>query len=144
MAYRSSKHRVTTSDKEVRKKRLKHDKVAKLRAKISKRQDYVCPICERDMRRLTMTLDHCHRTGFIRGVLCNNCNGLEGKLAGIITRIDMKKLGVDKVLENLHEYRDPDNIYHKYVHPNVETLDEQKLRQRKRAALLRKNKKCTQ
>jgi|SRR6267142_4225923 len=34
-------------------------------------QDSKCAICE---RRVKLKVDHCHLSGKIRGLLCNNCN----------------------------------------------------------------------
>lgn len=44
------------------------------------RQNYVCAICERpgfsmnEYVRSPLNLDHNHKTGVIRGLLCHNCN----------------------------------------------------------------------
>lgn len=39
-------------------------------------QGNCCPICNlsKDNYHKNMAVDHCHKTGIIRGVLCNNCN----------------------------------------------------------------------
>lgn len=42
-------------------------------------QAYKCAVCGRDDKRLVV--DHCHATGAIRGVLCNNCNVALGQVA---------------------------------------------------------------
>ena len=39
-------------------------------------QGGVCPICGRNQRqvRRKLAIDHCHKTGRIRGILCGRCN----------------------------------------------------------------------
>lgn len=44
-------------------------------------QGGVCAICKRaDRCRFALGVDHCHRTGRIRGLLCTLCNSAIGKL----------------------------------------------------------------
>lgn len=50
--------------------------------KILDSQNLKCPICMRDIKprpskRMTH-IDHCHRTGKVRGILCSDCNKLLG------------------------------------------------------------------
>jgi hypothetical protein len=48
--------------------------------KISKRQKRVCAICKLEERETYKTspkvlaVDHCHKTGKVRGLLCRKCN----------------------------------------------------------------------
>lgn len=37
-----------------------------------------CPICERESK---PHVDHCHKTGFVRGLPCSNCNRALGMVA---------------------------------------------------------------
>jgi len=138
--YRSSKHRVTTPAATVLKRRITKDKVQRLREKLAKKQNYICPICQRSLKRLDNTLDHCHKTGYVRGVLCRNCNGLEGKLTTILMRLDVGKIGFDQIIMNLAKWRHPDNLKKKWIHHNAETLQEQKERQNKRRRDLNRRK----
>lgn len=44
-------------------------------------QGGVCAICERPPKGRPLTVDHCHDTGVIRGLLCGCCNSALGLLA---------------------------------------------------------------
>jgi hypothetical protein len=46
----------------------------KLRNEILVTQNYMCKICSIDLHNKKVDLDHCYKTGFIRGCLCNGCN----------------------------------------------------------------------
>lgn len=48
---------------------------------IKNAQRGLCAICQRPPRGLRdLVVDHCHRTGVVRGLLCNQCNMGIGKL----------------------------------------------------------------
>ena len=42
-----------------------------------KRQNFRCAIC---VRKVKLVVDHCHKTGEIRGLLCSKCNSALGML----------------------------------------------------------------
>lgn len=43
-------------------------------------QDGVCKICLHPCRnRGTLSVDHCHLSGIVRGLLCDNCNNMLGR-----------------------------------------------------------------
>lgn len=130
MAYRSQKHTVTTDDTTVLRRRIKVRDIPKIRAAFVKEQKGLCPICGRGLKGLTVTLDHCHDTGFLRGALCNNCNGIEGKIANLLGRIDVQKIGEEEILKRWLEWQTRSN--EKYIHPNVETSKEKIQRRNKR------------
>lgn len=43
-------------------------------------QDGACAICQRTPTERELGVDHCHKTGRIRGLLCADCNGAIGML----------------------------------------------------------------
>lgn len=58
-----------------------------------KNQDGKCKICEKEIRLFNGAkggfIDHCHKTGTVRGILCNRCNTIVG---GIENLNDVNKL----------------------------------------------------
>jgi len=58
--------------------------LAKVRGAILQAQGYQCPLCLSPLRvtgtKKRPVVDHNHTTGYIRMVLCVNCNGKEGKV----------------------------------------------------------------
>jgi len=83
-------------------------------------QKYQCPVCKGPLG-TTGKLDHCHRNGQCRSMLCSSCNEGEGKvLAGMLFRTPKSNLAYkDRVawLENLVKYWDywdnkPSGIFH--------------------------------
>lgn len=53
------------------------------------KQNNLCPICSSELKKGIHThVDHCHKTGKVRGLLCNKCNFLLGLLDDDINRLD--------------------------------------------------------
>jgi hypothetical protein len=54
--------------------------------KLFKAQNESCAICgKKDFTQWTLNIDHCHTTGKVRGILCNNCNTAIGALQEDVT-----------------------------------------------------------
>jgi hypothetical protein len=53
------------------------------------KQNYSCAICEEHYSKFNkaLSIDHCHNTGKIRGLLCGNCNSGIGMLKDSITLV---------------------------------------------------------
>lgn len=117
--------------------KLKASEIPKLRQEILVKQNYRCMLCQIDMRRIkssNICCDHCHKTGYIRGVLCRNCNGILGKVENLATRAK-KDLTHDRWLEHAVEYiksaaKAP--LYN-HIHPTFKTEAEKRNLRNKRA-----------
>jgi hypothetical protein len=98
-----------------------------------KRQSGKCAICDTGLTVQTGRLDHDHVTGLIRGVLCNNCNGIEGKIKNLVTRgrrWHAHKDYLGKLLLYWIKYEtDQTNLFH----PLHKTEDEKRLTRNKKA-----------
>lgn len=117
-------------------KRLKTTEVEKARLLLLKKQGSLCPLCQGKMGGAGKqpVLDHDHCTGFVRDVLCRNCNGIEGKVFNLARRA--RNAGTEvQWLERLMAY------WHKHatpqhggvLHPTHKTEAEKRLLRNKRA-----------
>jgi hypothetical protein len=108
---------------------MKHKDIKEMRENLHKLQDHTCPVCKNKTPMEDTTLDHQHKlfkdqpllengAGMVRGVLCFQCNALEGKIFGAMRRLGMHKKGIDAgdILRNLADYLDRDNL--PFIHPN--------------------------
>lgn len=125
-------------------RKLKHAEVAQVREAIRAKQGRACPLCEEPLPAANACLDHDHVTGHIRGALCRNCNGIEGKINNLIRRAK-KKLTPAKWLDNLRAYRvHHETSQHKLIHPThkteAEKRDARNAKARAKRAALRKGK----
>lgn len=60
-----------------------------VREALLKKQGHTCPLCHGSLKAnasKSPALDHDHATGFLRDVLCVNCNGIEGKVFSLARR----------------------------------------------------------
>lgn len=131
--------------------RIKATDLKNLRAKLLREQEWKCPLCGRDLhyiRPQQRCVDHDHSktgpaAGAIRGVLCANCNGNEGR----IRRRVICSMGVRSEiewLENLlaywkkHQTNQTGLIHHTYKTPDEERLLRNKKARQRRAAKRKK------
>ena len=62
-------------------RKLKSSETAGVLKQLVIKQGKVCAICGKPFtQRDYAVLDHCHKSGFIRGALHNSCNGAEGRI----------------------------------------------------------------
>ena len=123
-------------------KRLTTAQIAPVRAKLLGQQKYTCPLCQGSMKggKKKPALDHDHQTGYLRDVLCLNCNGMEGKIFNLARRCG--KGEELRFLQNLMDYwnKHTDPQHGGLFHPTHKTSEEKRLAtnakaRKKRAAL---------
>jgi hypothetical protein len=106
---------------------LERKDVAKHRDKILKEQQFKCGICEMTLLSTQAVLDHLHKrrksdipgvndAGLVRGVLCDGCNRIEGKVAKSAMRFQKDSIpGVPTLLRKMADYLERPK--HLLIHP---------------------------
>ncbi len=119
--------------------------IQQIKDKIRLEQDDVCPLCETSfsiMEPNNICLDHDHETGLVRGVLCRNCNSMEGKISNCIRRA-RRALSSAKWFYNLVRYwtitHASNPAREQIMHPTHKTKDQK--RELRNARARRKRKK---
>lgn len=108
--------------------KLKTTQVTEARKIILEQQDGKCAIC--GMIPLVPCLDHEHKRGFVRGVLCRTCNAGEGRVKSVLTRCGVKdQLNYLKGLIEYLEKHQTDQTG--LIHPTFKNPNEPKKRTRK-------------
>jgi len=84
-----------------------------------------CGVCSTELHREHINgvhVDHDHATGRVRGLLCGECNTMEGKLGGAAKRAGMKTLR--EIVVRLTRYLEepPASYLHEHIRgvPNVD------------------------
>ena len=137
--------------------KIKHSEIAGVRKKLLEEQNNRCAICccsfdeayynhkkRKTLPKHTPCLDHCHRTGKIRAVLCSGCNSLEGKVINAIERwhtaidsYDDDEVAV--VLISLAQYYEKQKLeFSNQIHPSFKDDEEKRVLRNKRARLRKK------
>lgn len=115
--------------------RIKATQVAGVRQDFADKQGGRCGICLQPTPPASQVLDHDHTTGYIRGMLCRNCNGVEGKVKNLARR-GQRMYDHLWFLRRLVAYWDQhDGVTpeHGLIHPTHKTADEKRLRANKLA-----------
>ena len=85
--------------------RLKHTEIKKYREQELKKQNGLCLLCREPLDIKEAVLDHCHTTGYIRGILHRGCNCLLGKIENNLKRNRVDDIRLESILKNLSKYR---------------------------------------
>lgn len=107
-----------------------------VRERLLKHQNRICPLCGGVMGGTGKkpALDHDHVTGFVRDVICLNCNGIEGKITNLANRAKHKMTKLEW-LRNLVAYleRHETPRHGGVIHPTHKTEAEKRLARNKKA-----------
>lgn len=113
--------------------KIKQSQVKDITESILATQKGVCPLCKQVIPKGMACLDHDHTTGEIRGVLCRNCNGMEGRIHNRVV-MAKRQLTCIEWLENLLKYWKHHQISrHHLLHHTFKTEDEKRLQRNARA-----------
>jgi hypothetical protein len=114
-------------------RRIKASEIPIVKAALLAKQDYKCCLCPEPLTVSTSCLDHNHRSGLIRGVLCRNCNGIEGKIFNLANRakrtMPVKDFLGRVILYWIKHETNQTGLYH----PLHKTDDEKRERRNKKA-----------
>lgn len=125
--------------------KMKTKDIPRVKAEIIKEQGYQCLLCRMDLRKVearNVCLDHCHKSGYVRGVLCRNCNGVLGKVENLATRAKKDRTHLSW-LENAVSFLQSHSkapVY-PYIHPTHKTENEKRVLRNKKARDRRPNAK---
>ena len=126
--------------------KLKQSEVAPIRMQIQVAQGNKCPLCTANfgdaklkgkklVPKYIPVLDHNHDNGVLRGVLCNNCNGMEGKIKNRVRRASRDLTDVEWLSNLLKYWETHKEARSPYIYPTHKTEDEKRLARNKKARL---------
>lgn len=116
-------------------RKVKTTQVAAVRQEFADKQGGRCGICRQPTPAASQVLDHDHKTGVCRGMLCRNCNGIEGKILNLARR-GQRQYDPHWFLTRIIAYwseHDRPIREGDLLHPTHKTADEKRLRANKKA-----------
>lgn len=113
-------------------KEITYEELKILRYKQWLKQGKRCPILNQEIEYENAVFDHKHRTksekvgedgkGLLRGVIHNQANVIEGKIAKLYKRYGLHKLiPLTDLLRNIANYIESPPMIEEYIHPNERT-----------------------
>lgn len=106
-----------------------------------KAQNFRCALCRILIDAENSCLDHCHTTGQIRGVLCRNCNGIEGKVFNLARRAKREYTPTWWIGQLVSYWNQHSTAQSGIYHPTHKDADEKRVARNKRARKKRATKK---
>lgn len=121
---------------------LKTSQIAPVRAKMLAEQGGKCALCQQACLPAQAVLDHCHKEGFIRGVLHRSCNSLLGKLENNRARYGLgNDLAFAAFLKGVVPYLHSTKLKYNVLHPTFKTPEQKRIARNAAARKKRQEKK---
>lgn len=116
-------------------RRLKPSEIIQVTEGLLRFQKGVCPLCDAKIQRKkgNACLDHNHRTGHIRGTLCRNCNGIEGKIFNLANRAKRHRTAEEWVVSLLAYWHKHEADPLPLLHPTHRTEGERRVKRNAKA-----------
>ncbi len=129
-------------------RRITKAEVPAVRQRLLIQQKNQCALCGVNMQKKGLVkgvikslyracLDHCHVGGQIRGILCNNCNGIEGKIFNLARRARRNGTEIQFLAKLTRYWHHHKTNQTGLVHPDHLTSEETRLARNKKARLNR-------
>lgn len=129
-------------------RRLSKSEVPAVRSRLQAQQQNKCALCRVDLNekevkagklknKYRACLDHDHQSGYVRAVLCNNCNGIEGKIFNLANRAKRRRtplLFLADLVRYWHKHRTDQTGL---IHPDHKTSEEKRLERNKKQRVRR-------
>lgn len=123
-------------------RRITQKEIAEVKAKLLMEQDGLCALCtEPFTEEINICLDHDHNTGYVRALLCRNCNAMEGKIYNCTRRAKRKMTVIQWMERALAYWRLHQECQTGLLHPKHRTVEEKKERRKKKSKKRRERKK---
>lgn len=114
-------------------RRIKHSEIPIVKRALIIKQAGRCALCPTAITITTACLDHDHTSGLIRGALCRNCNGIEGKIRNLVTRARRNLAHKDWLGKLILYWIKYETDHTGLYHPLHKTEDEKRERTNKKA-----------
>ncbi len=118
--------------------KLKRTQIAQARKILLAKQGNKCALCNADfstmvikgrkrVAKYTPSLDHCHNHGYVREVLCRNCNGKEGEIFNRATSCKRDGTALDWLKTLVAYWEKHATPQTTYIHPDHKSEDDKRL-----------------
>ena len=113
--------------------RIKQSEVKAKRLELYAEQGAKCALCKQPITESEQALDHCHKTGRLRGTLHRGCNALLGQIENNIPRHKLSNTAkLAAFLRNIIPYISQDYSHHP-LHYTFRTEEEKRLKRNAKA-----------